>query len=121
MASTPVSAATLPGSRTLPAERFFRVSLLLLLLTAVSTLSSTGKLDIFTSILGPVAILYKGYRWWRGYPAEMASRTARYLVVGYLAILPLDIFVLSRILVANSSNPPLYAALLGAVHFVVFL
>ncbi|GAC1664429.1 MAG: hypothetical protein NVS9B4_19850 [Candidatus Acidiferrum sp.] len=121
MGFTNSSPITLPGFPALPAERFFRISLFLLLLTAVSTLSSTGKLDIFTAVLGPAAILYKGYRWWRSRPAELSPRTATYLVVAYLAILPVDIFVLSRILVANSSNPPLYAALLGAVHFVVFL
>ena len=105
----------------LPAERFFRVSLFLLLLTSMGTLATTGKLDIFTAILAPLAVIYKGYRWWRGHGAELRSRTATWLLIGYLAIFPVDVLVLSRILVANSANPPLYAALLGAVHFLIFV
>ena len=99
----------------LPAERFFRVSLFLLLLTSMGTLATTGKLDIFTAVLAPLAVIYKGYRWWREHGAELRSRTATWLLIGYLAIFPVDVLVLSRILVANSANPPLYAALLGAV------
>jgi hypothetical protein len=48
MATTVVNQA-LP----LPAERFFRTSLFFLVLTSVSTLSVTGKLDPITTILAP--------------------------------------------------------------------
>ena len=116
-------AASLATPRTpaLPAERFFRTSLSLLILTSVLTLVSTGKLDILTIVVGPLAALYKGYRWWHGRPAELSPRAATWWVVAYLAFLPVDIFFLSRFFVGSSSNPPLYAALLAAVHFLIYV
>jgi transglutaminase-like putative cysteine protease len=117
MASVPL-AAKLP---TLPAERFFRASLFFLILTSVATLVSTGKLDLLTCILAPAAMLYKGIRLWRGQPPELSHNTATWLVLTYLVFFPLDIFFLSRAIVANSTNPALLAALLAAVHFLVFV
>ena len=117
MAATSTSA----NVTSLPAERFFRVSLFLLLLTSVVTVVSTGKLELLSSTLAPAAVLYKGFRWWRGRPAELSQRTATWMVLGYLAIFPLDVLFFSRVYVANSSNPPLFAALLGAVHFLLYV
>ncbi|MHB8500231.1 MAG: transglutaminase TgpA family protein [Candidatus Acidiferrales bacterium] len=116
--ATSASATSVPA---LPAERFFRTSLLLLMATAVATLVSTGKLDLFTMIVAPSAVLYKGVRWWRRRPAEIPQRVATRLVVAYLLVFPLDVLFLSRAFVAGSSNPGLYAALLGAVHFLLFV
>src|SRR5712664_2462649 len=115
-----VSLAT-PRTPALPAERFFRTSLSLLILTSVLTLVSTGKLDVFTIVVAPLAALYKGYRWWHGRPAELSSRAATWWVLGYLAFRPVDVLFLSRFFVGNSSNPPLYAALLAAVHFLIYV
>jgi protein-glutamine gamma-glutamyltransferase len=115
------AAATVTSVGVLPAERFFRASLLLLIFTSVCTLSLTGKLDPFTALLAPAAVIYKGFRWWRGRPNEMRNSRATWLVVAYLGFFPLDVFVLSRLMVVNSANPPLYAALIGAVHFLIFV
>src|SRR5580658_7964238 len=112
------SVASVPA---LPAERFFRTSLFLLMMTAVVTLVSTGKLDLITMIVAPSAVLYKGIRWWRLCPAEIPQRFATRLVVAYLLVFPIDVVFLSRSFVAASSNPALYAALLGAVHFLLFV
>src|SRR6476661_4016441 len=106
---------------TLPAERFFRTSLYLLMATAVATLVSTGKLDLLTMIVAPSAVLFKGVRWWRRRPSEIPQRLATRLVVAYLFVFPLDVVFLSRAFVSGSSNPALYAALLGAVHFLLFV
>ena len=105
----------------LPAERFFRTSLCLLMATAIATLVSTGKLDLITMIVAPSAVLYKGVRWWRRCPAEIPQRFATRLVVAYLLVFPLDVLFLSRSFVSASPNPALYAALLGAVHFLLFV
>jgi transglutaminase-like putative cysteine protease len=110
-----------PSDAALPAERFFRTSLSLLMLTSTVTLVSTGKLDIITSFVVPLAVLFKGIRWWHGRPAELSHRAATWCVLAYLAFFPVDILVLSRFSVGNSSNPPLFAALLGAVHFLIFV
>ena len=98
----------------LPAERFFRTSLSLLMLTSTATLVSTGKLDVITSLAAPLIVLYKGFRWWHGRPAELSHRAATWSVIAYLAFFPVDALLLSRFSVGNSSNPPLFAALLAA-------
>ena len=115
------ASASVTSVPALPAERFFRTSLFLLMTTAVATLVSTGKLDLVTMIVAPSAVLYKGVRWWRRCPAEIPQRLATRLVVAYLLVFPLDLVFLSRSFVSASSNPALYAALLGAIHFLLFV
>src|SRR5256885_262368 len=115
-ASTPLPVAQFP-----PAERFFRVSLFLLLLTAILTLIGTGKIDLFTSILATIALLYRAHRWWYGHEPELTARSATVMVLCYLLFFPLDMFFVSRTLAANSPNPPLYAALISSVHFLIFV
>jgi protein-glutamine gamma-glutamyltransferase len=115
------ASASVTSVPALPAERFFRTSLFLLMATAVATLVSTGKLDLITMIVAPSAVLYKGVRWWRRCPAEIPQRIATRLVVAYLLLFPLDVVFLSRTFVSASSNPALYAALLGAIHFLLFV
>jgi protein-glutamine gamma-glutamyltransferase len=117
MASSPASTSV----AALPAERFFRGSLLFLILSAVASLIATGKLDLVTCVLASAGMLYKGYRWLMSKPAELSQRTATWLVVGYLLVFPLDVLLYSRALAATSSNPALYAALLAAVHFLLFV
>jgi len=110
-----------PSDSALPAERFFRTSLSLLILTSTVTLVSTGKLDVITSFAAPLIVLYKGFRSWHGRPAELSPRSATWWVLAYLAFFPVDALFLSRFSVGNSSNPPLFAALLGVVHFLIFV
>src|ERR1700686_3833055 len=112
--------ATATGVGVLPAERFFRASLLLIF-TSVCTLALTGKLDPFTAVLAPSAVIYKDVRWWQGRPNELHNSRATLMVLAYLGFFPLDMFILSRVLVQNSANPPLYAALMAAVHFLIFV
>jgi transglutaminase-like putative cysteine protease len=110
-----------PSDAALPAERYFRTSLSLLMLTSTVTLVSTGKLDIVTSFAAPLIVLYKGIRWWHGRPSELSHRAATWCVVAYLAFFPVDALFLSRFSVGNSVNPPLFAWLLAAVHFLIFV
>lgn len=118
MAASANPPASLPSQ---PAERFFRGSLFFLVFSAIGTLVATGKLDPISSALVPAAMLYKGFRWWRGKPPEFSHRLATWLVIGYLGVFPIDVFFLSRAFVANSTNPELFAALLGAIHFLMFV
>lgn len=115
------SSAALPAAGPVPAERFFRGSLFFLILTAVGTIASTGKLDLLSSGLAAGAILYKGYRLWCGKPAEISHSAATWLVIAYLLILPVDALLLSPLLTQNSPNPPLFAALIASVHFLLFI
>ena len=116
MASTTTTA---PVSA-LPAERFFRVSLSMLIFTSMVSLSSTGKLDLIAVVLGPAAALFKAFRWWMGRPAELSNRVATWCLVGYLAFFPVDALFLSKFFVGGSSNPPLFTMLLAVVHFLIF-
>ena len=117
MAASP----SLPVSPQAPAERFFRVSLFLLLFTAILTLIGTGKIDLFTSAIAMIGLLYRVRRWWYGHEPELRPRIATILVLCYLLFFPVDMFFLSRGLAANSPNPPLYAALISSVHFLLFI
>jgi len=115
MAATTIT----PAIPALPAERFFRASLSLLVLTSILTLASTGKLDLLTSLAAPLAALYKGYRCWHGRPAELSHRAATLSLLVYLAFFPVDALFLSRFLAGGPSNPPLFALLLAVVHFLI--
>jgi hypothetical protein len=105
----------------LPAEKFFRTSIFFLILTGAVCVVATNKLDLLSSVLIVAGLLYKGHRWWNHRPPELSARAATWLVTGYLAFFPVDIFVFSRMFTANSPNPPLYAALIATVHFLLFI
>ena len=113
--------STIPAGPAPPAERFFRLAVFFLLLIAVASLATTGKLDLPSSILATAAAIFKGVRRWNGKPPEISSRTATFLVIGYLAFFPVDILFFSRAFVASSSNPALFAALIAVVHFLLFV
>src|SRR5579859_711404 len=109
------------ANKDLPAERFSRASVFLLLLTGVLCIVSTGKLDLVSGGLTLIALLYKGHRWWNHRPPELSTRTATLLVTGYLAFFPVDIFFLSRMFAAGSPNPALLGGLIAAVHFLLYI
>ena len=66
------------------------------------------------------ALIYKGIRIWRNRGPEFPPRVATWLVLGYFLFFPLDLWVLSRDLAEGAPNPPLYAALLAAIHLLLF-
>ncbi len=115
-----VTASAFAAPRTSALTRYFQISLYLMLLVSVLTLVSTGKLDLVSILLPPAALLVKGYRWWRGFPAELSPRAATWLVVGYFAFFPVDLWWLSRLLASDAQNPALYSALLAAIHLMLF-
>jgi protein-glutamine gamma-glutamyltransferase len=116
MSSTaPASAPPLPA-----VQRYFEVSLFLLVSTAILAVVLTGKLDPVSLALPPVALAYKGFRIWRGRGPEISARVATWLVLAYFLFFPLDLWFLSRSLSAGAPNPALYAALLAAIHLMLF-
>lgn len=115
VSATPSSAAQQPV-----VQRYFEVSLFLLVATAVLTLVATRKLDMVSEILAPLAIAYKGIRVSRGRGPEIQPRTATVLVLAYFLIFPLDLWIFSRDLAAGTPNPMLYAGLLASVHVLLF-
>ncbi len=105
----------------LPAlQRYFEVSLFLLVSTGTLAIVSMGKLDPFSTFLPPLALVYKATRVWRGKGPEISARVATWLVLAYFLFYPVDVWTLSRNLAAGAPNPALYAALLATVHLVLF-
>jgi protein-glutamine gamma-glutamyltransferase len=116
MSSTaPASAPPLPA-----VQRYFEVSLFLLVSTAIMAVVLTGKLDPVSLALPPIALAYKGFRIWRGRGPEISARVATWLVLAYFLFFPIDLWFLSRSLSAGAPNPALYAALLAAIHLMLF-
>src|SRR5688572_31189111 len=89
--------------------RYFEISLYLLLLVSVLTLVSTGKLDLFSIILAPAALLVKGYRWWRGRGPELSHRAATWIVAAYCLYFPFDLWWISPMIAGDAQNPRLFA------------
>ena len=84
MASTArLSAPPLPA-----VQRYFEVSLFLLVSTGIFAVVSTGKLDIFSTVIPVVVLVYKAGRLWRGRGPEISVRTATGLVLGLLPFFP---------------------------------
>jgi transglutaminase-like putative cysteine protease len=105
----------------LPAvQRYFEVSLFLLVSTGLLSIVSTGKLDLLSSILVPAALVYKFTRLLRGRGPEISTRVATGLVLAYFLFFPIDLWVVSRDLAAGAPNPALYSALLAAIHLLIF-
>jgi protein-glutamine gamma-glutamyltransferase len=116
MASTSrISAHPLPA-----VQRYFEVSLFLLVSTGIVAVVSTGKLDPVSTVLPLVALAYKCLHIWRGRGPELSVRVATGLVLAYFLFFPIDLWVISRGLSANAPNPAMYAALLAAIHLMLF-
>ena len=109
-----------PADRLPVIQRYFEVSLFLLVATSVLTLVATRKLDLVCEILAPAALAYKAIRLVRGRGPEISPRTATTLVLAYFLFFPLDLWIFSRDLAASSPNPMLYAGLLASVHVLLF-
>lgn len=101
-------------------NRYFEISLFLMIATSVVTLVSTGKLDAISTIVPPAALALKALRWWRGDEVELSHRAATRLTIGYFIFFPLDLWLFSRALAAGAPNPVLYAALLASIHLMLF-
>ncbi|MFZ0909992.1 MAG: DUF3488 and transglutaminase-like domain-containing protein [Candidatus Acidiferrales bacterium] len=105
----------------LPAiERYFEVSLFLLVSIGIVAVISTGKLDL-VSMMAPAAVLvWKGVRIFRHRGPELSPRAATGLVLAYFFFFPLDLWFVSRSIAIGAPNPALYAALLAAIHLMIF-
>ncbi|HWG59266.1 MAG TPA: DUF3488 and transglutaminase-like domain-containing protein [Candidatus Acidoferrales bacterium] len=116
-----MSSAAPPVPQPLSAiQRYFEVSLYLLVATGLLSVVATGKLELISDVLIPAALVYKGARMWRGRGPELSSRVATGLVLAYFLFFPFDLWVLSRALAASGPNPGLYAGVLAAVHLMCF-
>ena len=101
-------------------QRYFEVSLFLLVATGVMAIISTGRLDWLSLLVPPIGLGYKGIRLWRGRGPELSQRAATWIVLAYFLIFPADLWYFSRQIAAGAPNPTLYAALIAAIHLLLF-
>jgi len=90
-------------------DRYFQVSLYLLIVTGFATLASTGKLDTPALLLVSLALLYRGYLLVRGRTLQLPERWASYLTLVYVVFYVCDLFLLSGSFVS------------ATVHLVLFI
>ena len=99
-------------------QRFFEISLYLLLFTGFSMLAGTGKLDGSAVLFGLLALLVKGVVLIRQSDAAIPEQWTSYLTLGYLAFFAVDYFVLSRSFLGAIVHMVLFAAMvkLFSIH-----
>jgi transglutaminase-like putative cysteine protease len=114
------SAASVSAPPVPAVQRYFEVSLFLLVTTGILAVVLTGKLDPISLIVPVIALAYKAFRVWRGRGPEISARVATWLVLSYFLFFPLDLWIFSRNLSIGAPNPALYAALLAAIHLMLF-
>jgi transglutaminase-like putative cysteine protease len=89
-------------------ERYFQVSLYLLVLTGFGTLAGTGAVDAPTVILVGIALLLRGYLLSKRSDYQMPTRWTNYLTLAYVAFFLADYTMFSR------------SFLTATVHLVLF-
>jgi transglutaminase-like putative cysteine protease len=89
-------------------QRYFNVSLYLLVLTGFGTLASTGGLDLLSVVVVGLALLVRGYHLLTHQQVAIPERWATYLTVVYIAVYFADYFLVSR------------SFLVSTVHLVLF-
>jgi len=92
-------------------ERYFQVSLYLLVLTGFGTLASTGTLDAPAVALVGTALLIRGYLLSKRSEAQISARWTNYLTVGYMAFYVADYTLLS----GNFLSATVHLVLFGMV------
>jgi transglutaminase-like putative cysteine protease len=106
MAEVSASSTTITLSAAI--ERYFQVSLYLLVLTGFGTLAGTGAVDAPTVVLVGIALLLRGYLLSRRSDYQMPTRWTNYLTLAYVVFFLADYTMLSR------------SFLTATVHLVLF-
>jgi protein-glutamine gamma-glutamyltransferase len=89
-------------------ERYFQISLFLLVATGFVTLVSTGRLDLPFVVVVAAALLLRGYLLLTGRTLQLPERWTSYITIGYLGFYIADFFLVSANFVA------------ATVHLVLF-
>jgi protein-glutamine gamma-glutamyltransferase len=99
-------------------QRFFEVSLYLLLFTGFAMLAGTSKLDLFSVVLGIGALLLKGYLLIRQIETVVPERWTTYLTLAYVVFFAIDYFLISQTFLGALVHMVLFAAMvkLFSVH-----
>jgi protein-glutamine gamma-glutamyltransferase len=105
---SPTSAGQPVITLTAAIDRYFQVSLYLLVLTGFGTLAGTGTLDAPTVTLVGAALLFRGYLLSKRSDFQMPTRLTNRLTLGYFAFFLADYSLFSR------------SFLTATVHLVLF-
>jgi transglutaminase-like putative cysteine protease len=113
-----VATASLTRPPQTAVERYFEVSLYLLVLSGFLCLAGTGKIDPLSLLLAGAAFLYRGYLLARRVPVVVSEFWTTLLTVVYILFYVADFFFLSRNFVTASVHMVLFALVvkLFAVH-----
>ena len=90
-------------------DRFFEISLYLLIVTGFATLASTGRLDALALVVGWAALILRGFLLLRGRTVVIPERWTTYLTVFYALFYAADFFLFSDSFVT------------ATVHLVLFI
>lgn len=91
------------------AERFFQISLYLLLVMGFCALAGTSRLDVLSLVLVAAALLIRGYHLFKGISFTIRERWTSLLTLAYFAFYAIDYFLLSQSFVS------------ATVHMVLFI
>ncbi|MGH9511040.1 MAG: transglutaminase TgpA family protein [Terriglobales bacterium] len=92
----PASSAQLRPALPIAIDRYFEISLYLLVLTGLGTLASTGTLGILTVILVGTALIVRGYLLAERRTWVVPERWTSFLTIGYAVFYLADYFLISR-------------------------
>jgi hypothetical protein len=102
------SVSTSVNLRTGSAEKFFQVSLYLLLVMGFAALAGTGKLDFLSLALGGSALALRGFHLWKTRSVMISERWTTYLTIFYFLFYLLDYFFVSQGFVNATVHMVLY-------------
>jgi transglutaminase-like putative cysteine protease len=108
----PLSSFQFPVSN--PVQRYFEISLLLMLAVGFITLATTRKLDLISIVLVLPALLLKLSSYLRGVDYSLPPRTVTRLSIAYIPFLLVDFVMLAP------GPGPVDRMLQAAVHLVLF-
>ncbi|HEV2351956.1 MAG TPA: DUF3488 and transglutaminase-like domain-containing protein [Terriglobia bacterium] len=116
LANKLASHQTVPGQAHISVQRYFEISLLLMLGTSFVTVATTGKLDFPSMILIFCALLLKFWSYVREADYSLSPRTVSRIAILYIFFYGLDFLIFSA-----DAGPTILDHLLAAtVHLVLF-
>ncbi|HWR15388.1 MAG TPA: DUF3488 and transglutaminase-like domain-containing protein [Terriglobales bacterium] len=90
-------------------ERYFQVSLYLLIATGFLTLIATGRLDFLSILVVTLAILFRGFLLLRKTELKIPERWTTYFTLIYVLVFVVDLFVISGSYVTASVHLVLFS------------
>jgi hypothetical protein len=92
-------------------ERYFQLSLFLLVVAGFATLAGTGKLDVPSIALVLLAVVVRGYLLAHGREAVLSERLTSLLTILYVVLYAADFFLASRTFVSATIHLVLFATI----------